>query len=415
MCGLSGIVVTDPSLIPIEMMKVIFSLLMEENDDRGGHSWGAWGSGITPVRGLGRYFSNPTPLHEHLEKFTYQPEGLTYLFGHTRFGTHGEKSIDNAHPFEVGNLVLAHNGVVSVEGYTEQDHAVDSGRIAQAIVANGWEGGMAKVEGMCSLLVTVENQPLIYRHEQVLNYATFPWGTVISSTLYDLEAVIKKRMGLVPLEIGSVPEDVFCQPGFGDINQIAPAKKRAPYVAATYTGRSRWWEEEEDDQFSNFPYERGNYYGGCARSNEPQKTIGFAQNFSGKSDLPASKTEQKPTSTVKQIIHRGPNQPAIIVDTPDVMSTCDYCGYNVSIDDLSICLTEWGGDDPMVMCLDCIMDEIATNGKINVLGVWGSTDTDVRDCILVDVPDTEMDMLSASDKAELDEYIQANYRRPIDV
>jgi hypothetical protein len=37
MCGLSGIVVTKPDQLPIEVMKIIFSLLMEENDDRGGH------------------------------------------------------------------------------------------------------------------------------------------------------------------------------------------------------------------------------------------------------------------------------------------------------------------------------------------------------------------------------------------
>jgi len=417
MCGLSGIVVTEPKLIDINLMKLIFALLMEENDDRGGHSWGAWGSGISPIRGLGKYFTNPQPLHDHLREFKYQENDVTYLFGHTRYGTHGAHTLDNAHPFEEGNLTLAHNGVVTVEGYTNQDHEVDSGRIAKAIIDHGYEAGMAKVEGMCSLLVTVGNQPLIYRHEQVLNYATFPWGTVISSTVYDLEAVIKKRLGLTPLECASVPEDTFCQPGFGTVNHFAPGKKRAPYVAASYSGRGRWWEDEDEvDGLSTFPYERATYNnpyrGGSDTGGYSKPVVGFAGgNFSGKSDLPKNAPPKSEPPKVKRVVQPGPNQPPLIVDADDVLDNCEYCGYAISIDDLYVARTDWGGDYPLVMCMDCVTDEIVTNGKIEVIGPYGCPEMD-RDR---DRPLSEIDMLSWSDKQELESYIRDNYKEPNDV
>jgi|GEM_PF-4046700 len=254
MCGLSGIVITQPKLIPMELVKTIFSLLMEENDDRGGHSWGAWGSRKAPIRGLGKYSTNRAPLHAWLKDFRFMEGGPTFLFGHTRFGTHGGRTIENSHPFEEGNITLAHNGVVEVEGYTTEDHAVDSARIAIALTQKGYVGGMACVMGMCSLLLSVDGQPLVYRHDQVLNYAQFPWGSAISSTFCDLELTVVKRLGLEPVGgVQNVPENTFCQPGFGLINVSAPGKERPKYVPPEPKKRT-WYGglavDEDDDRFS---------------------------------------------------------------------------------------------------------------------------------------------------------------------
>lgn len=85
-------------------LRTIGVILAEANDTRGGHSWGVFADGRT-TKGLGDMATAPGKLAPLFA-------GSDVLMGHTRFATTGKHTIANAHPFSIGGLVGAHNGIV---------------------------------------------------------------------------------------------------------------------------------------------------------------------------------------------------------------------------------------------------------------------------------------------------------------
>lgn len=387
MCGLSGIIVTRPDLISMDVVKIMFALLMEENDSRGGHAYGVWGSNLAPLRVLGKFTNSPEKVHEHLKDFLFQIDKPTFLFGHTRYGTHGTNTVDNAHPFEVGNITLAHNGIVDVDGLTSKDHDVDSGRIAMAITQDGWTGGMAKVSGSCALLVSVNDVPMVYRHNQMLSCAEFPWGTVICSAETALKRVVTARLGLTPTKLGDVESDVFYQPGFGLIRQPAPAAPPKPF----YT-RKDWDDTEYAGWGSGNSHFRQRGWGSNRGSTVPfvptaprtTPTLGW----SGESDLKKLEDKNakftKASEKVKAKLQKAlPLKHEEIIDAEIIdvdaesVGCCEYCGVEQDVQELSVVMPNWS-QEPYIMCIDCIIDEVVDSHNIAVLGPYCPKDYDVQ-------------------------------------
>ena len=94
-------------------------MLAERSDSRGGDSWG-W---YDPKRGL---FKGLGDIAQQALKM-YQSN---ILMGHTRKGTTGAITKENSHPFEIGNIIGAHNGMLTnhseLNNQYKRSYAVDS-------------------------------------------------------------------------------------------------------------------------------------------------------------------------------------------------------------------------------------------------------------------------------------------------
>lgn len=103
MCGIFGYSFAEGS-VSEGRRAILAYMLADANDTRGGHSWGFTainGTELTVKRGLGK-----------LKYSAFRLGPTNALFAHTRWATHGAKSVENAHPFEIEHIVGAHNGVL---------------------------------------------------------------------------------------------------------------------------------------------------------------------------------------------------------------------------------------------------------------------------------------------------------------
>jgi hypothetical protein len=134
MCGIYGWQLPDS--VSKEKRAVLGAVLGMLNDSRGGDSWGMYFVTDKPyiLRGLGK--SGP--------QFGWSDvaPSIRFVMGHTRKATVGGISVENAHPFEIGNIVGAHNGGVSNHSELNKQYGrnfeVDSMHIF-AHIQKGWK------------------------------------------------------------------------------------------------------------------------------------------------------------------------------------------------------------------------------------------------------------------------------------
>lgn len=122
MCGIYGFQWNPANLPGLWRRTAISVVLGINNAERGTHSWGMYSPEAGIKKGLGS-----------VVKVAHAARKFNAVLAHTRFATHGDKTVANAHPFHVGNIIGAHNGIIynhtELNKRHQRDFEVDSQHI----------------------------------------------------------------------------------------------------------------------------------------------------------------------------------------------------------------------------------------------------------------------------------------------
>ncbi|UOF79697.1 hypothetical protein [Caudoviricetes sp.] len=250
MCGLFGWQIPEGhDLHGNEKLQELLGVtLTEEMDRRGGDSWGA-----VSAAGISK---GPGEAKSYASWFSH----ADFVWGHTRRATHGKVNMMNAHPFQHGGLILAHNGVLNnhreLNKKYNRNFAVDS----QHIVAHMSENRpLSEIEGYGAVLWQRRRKPnMLYMGRLTetgsLSCCVVGGLLVVASTRSAIDSVATVLEEKVEFEYELKAGKVY----FAENGQlfIAPYKDdylslAVPKVEISWErGNAAWWARETPPAYS---------------------------------------------------------------------------------------------------------------------------------------------------------------------
>lgn len=175
MCGLVGVVGRDLDDSDIKMFRNLLVL----DTARGEHSTGVavvnGDNTVKVIKGVGDPFDSVFQDVEFWRALS-KKKSVRILMGHNRFATVGKVSKDNAHPFEMGAVVGAHNGTLRTVHRLDDGHKfdVDSKALLNHINNHGIKDTSKDVDGAYAITWFDKNNKtfnIARNHERPMHFA----------------------------------------------------------------------------------------------------------------------------------------------------------------------------------------------------------------------------------------------------
>lgn len=291
MCGIFGWSVKPGALSDVQKA-ALAAVLAVSNDNRGGDSWGFCSSVEDNLLDIKRGLKEIAPQALVLSS-------ADTLIAHTRKATTGEKTVENAHPFEIGDIIGAHNGTISnhddlKKKYKRESFKVDSmhlfahiseGRRFKDIAGYGAIEWMERNKPHAVFLCKLYNGDLnIYG----IGDPDMPEGIIWSSKKDHLETAITSARIVAFAYTVSVGQVYRAEGGilYTDPRKLFLRSKKSYSSSSSSTTSGNSWQSHKDDYGA--PYYNQQYRSGH----------GWHEKDNHQKLLPGPKEEKKASVTV---------------------------------------------------------------------------------------------------------------------